>query len=1784
MAIKNYSDFSGRYKYMSNAYNKNYSKQYDKYTADLQYDVPRLSKKANEALADSYIKAKSTNNRSSLDIKAKRSNWDRAGDALSAGQYAVMGGLKGALSDEMTVGEGITTGLKAANPFGDGYEKGEHEFKQVLEELGWKPETTVGKAARWTVGLLGDIFLDPTTYLTLGTSALAKGTGKVAIKSKKAAKIAEFAGKYGLDGIDDVAKIADEAYAQTVKRFAGSADVSSELVERLAKKNKGDVIKSINMLDEGMTMDDAIDIVRKKNVLTAEDALKIANKDKTNQTIREFVTKGGTSTSDEVTKNAEQLMNQFNKSIGISGAKEGITISLANAPFGKKLFGEAADGMFTVVSGDTLQKIGDKTVALGYQQLRDKVLGGQFGKLFSSKSLLYQAAKTNPGAVYDMLKYAEHIRGLKGDIIESEHMIRNMGKELHDLDPATANEVMELMQDKSKWVQVQKAIKLVDTQEGKAIRKRVEQDVAILKNNLEKFKNKQIEYETLLKDTKEIIRDMEEASAGISADKAKAMQDLYSESMRQREEIVVKLNAERVDELNKIVKEPIQDEKIVEEISEEFDKVSISKGEFEEVFVPSEEDNIKKITKWLKDFDQAEIVEKSEKDLIDFKTAFINNRRIEYGDLKAVDKKQQNRIFEDMVQYGEVTYKTKKSAEAFKKKFPHWNYEERVLEDGKRTFTFKPPVDDIMIRDGKVQSTNEYFSKKRQQLDLFVSVHTPTENRVNLISDMSEILFDDKYMLDLNMPLRQVDQIRQMLLKGDSIQTVKTFIESNYDKFSGKTTAINKFAAKHLGYKSIDDVVEHISYLEQFGKTSADRAELLRYKNMKRQSNEIKERLKKIKSFDEMKQVMQELENKKRMENYIESDLPQQAIENRRQSMLEGQSENKKKKGYDGSDAFRDEKYVQEQLKIAERDNISKQHITMQLKKRMLGNLPDEVIGKKELEYLDAMTNEVFRLFKENVNDTYDWKKMSDDFKNKIINLAGHNLNVAEKRRVTKLDNAAKTVLDKRIKSQRLDAIREAIESAKEKPVDLGEMAIKSDIVDESVQRADNMIETINKKYDEMIAKATSEFDELRRREAFDIRIDFVKRGENIKKSKRQYEELYKQYKREYLTKFKQTQKFYDNFQGEIERLQNVVNDDMAFETYYRYKFSNVQADAILNVYNKDLGKVLLDPKLNVDEKTRTVAEKLRESFIEMGRGEVKYDKLDEKAFEAHLLDYFPHVITEEGAEYFAKNKTIDGLAGFGTDLGYGKKFNPYGMERTIKKILMPDDTWVINPTVAQINEAFKHKLKGANLFADNLADVYVARAMKNNELMYDNEYMRNMLDTFGKPFAKGDVLEPGKKLVMNHGMLRKNIEEMAEMEVSMEMGADIRNFIRSNNLYKKLMMEAETMYGKATTTQAKVARKKYINVEMQKYIDNYVKGKYTDEVKSKMYQSVIDENSHKHIKDITMPMVEMDTDEYSRIYGAFEDVNNRYIGSIKERFQRFESNYVNDYFDEKTIGTYDFQDVMKMDTKQLRGYIKNRILKVDEVDAARLEKMMKDLDKLDQIQPMKANQVVEAITQKANQARKLSVVKDNSDMLKLYDKFTHFIKLNQTTVLPSFHLRNAYSNTFQNWLAVGSDVMNKDLQTNAFKVMKNEGLNDALLEINHIDGSKTHISWTDLFDKARKYGAVGDGYYDLDIKTGSKTKGLFKKLDPKLDPTNTAEFLPYQMGAKIGTIVESKDRLLHFASMVSRGKSYEEAAESVNKFLFDYSDLTGFESSVMKRVLPYYTWLRKNAALQLDQ
>lgn len=70
-------------------------------------------------------------------------------------------------------------------PFESAKEKPQAIYSDILEELGWRPETTTGRFLRGATGLGLDILLDPKTYLTFG----AWGATKLFVKGKGVVKL-----------------------------------------------------------------------------------------------------------------------------------------------------------------------------------------------------------------------------------------------------------------------------------------------------------------------------------------------------------------------------------------------------------------------------------------------------------------------------------------------------------------------------------------------------------------------------------------------------------------------------------------------------------------------------------------------------------------------------------------------------------------------------------------------------------------------------------------------------------------------------------------------------------------------------------------------------------------------------------------------------------------------------------------------------------------------------------------------------------------------------------------------------------------------------------------------------------------------------------------------------------------------------------------------------------------------------------------------------------------------------------------------------------------------------------------------------------------------------------------------------------------------------------------------------------------------------------------------------------------------------------------------------------
>jgi hypothetical protein len=81
----------------------------------------------------------------------------------------------------------------------------------------------------------------------------------------------------------------------------------------------------------------------------------------------------------------------------------------------------------------------------------------------------------------------------------------------------------------------------------------------------------------------------------------------------------------------------------------------------------------------------------------------------------------------------------------------------------------------------------------------------------------------------------------------------------------------------------------------------------------------------------------------------------------------------------------------------------------------------------------------------------------------------------------------------------------------------------------------------------------------------------------------------------------------------------------------------------------------------------------------------------------------------------------------------------------------------------------------------------------------------------------------------------------------------------------------------------------------------------------------------------------------------------------------------------------------------------------------------------------------------------------------------------------------------------------------------------------------------------------------------------------------STDRFAPVVAGRKLGSNIENFFRGAQYQGLIRQGYSPEMAARQIDRFHFNYQDLTPFEKHWMRRAVPFYTFTRKNLPLQME-
>lgn len=206
------------------------------------------------------------------------------------------------------------------------------------------------------------------------------------------------------------------------------------------------------------------------------------------------------------------------------------------------------------------------------------------------------------------------------------------------------------------------------------------------------------------------------------------------------------------------------------------------------------------------------------------------------------------------------------------------------------------------------------------------------------------------------------------------------------------------------------------------------------------------------------------------------------------------------------------------------------------------------------------------------------------------------------------------------------------------------------------------------------------------------------------------------------------------------------------------------------------------------------------------------------------------------------------------------------------------------------------------------------------------------------------------------------------------------------------------------------------------------------------------------------------------------------------------------------------------------------------------------------------------------------------------FDAVTSLFKRSVTGLFAPFHIRNFVSGNIQNFEVLGKDVFNpKNIaigQKIAYLMGKGEKIPSGVIEL----GGKTQ-KFSDVM-KPFVDRFSGDTFYNADfdiaLKSGAELKqvsGLFSKQRLK-ETVKTAglgtEAIPFKVARGIGQFIEHQQKATAYVTALGQGKTIKEALQLAERAGFDYRALTRFESQIMRRIIPFYSFTRKNIELQL--
>ena len=473
----------------------------------------------------------------------------------------------------------------------------------------------------------------------------------------------------------------------------------------------------------------------------------------------------------------------------------------------------------------------------------------------------------------------------------------------------------------------------------------------------------------------------------------------------------------------------------------------------------------------------------------------------------------------------------------------------------------------------------------------------------------------------------------------------------------------------------------------------------------------------------------------------------------------------------------------------------------------------------------------------------------------------------------------------------------------------------------------------------------------------------------------------------------------------------------------------------------------------------------------------------------------------------------------------------------------------------------------GERMFKTAIWDVYLERALTSNQVLANKNIVSFINDMFAKPLKHPlDSAEKGYVKGMFYEDVQNTINSSLAHLVEKEKKAWIRDMWQSYSDDTDEFLDAmrtngwlpEHIEANLRSAQKRVSDLEYMisrNLDKESFAFKYSNNKDKPYVDRSVLETQLEE-AKKQLKNASEIFKQ-------HIGESIENAADGYIELVKDEIIRpAYDEIVTNIFGKDTAGRIKFSAnnaITVMTDEEIRRF-------TDIFTDAKI--MQYDVDAVD----------------KVNKMSKMQQAELQPKLLTLYDKFLKIWKATNTLVAPSFHVQNSASNAFQSFLSIGSDALNPK----SIKLAKNILSTNDPYQTVKISGKK--YTYQKLNRLAKKYGVIDENFAAYDFgkdkptrwELGQRNADLQKLSDVKWKNSPIWDSV-LQTSTVIGSNIESIQRMNLWIGRLKKGDDFEEATRKVDQFLFDYSDLTDFEQNIMKRVIPFYTFMRKNIPMELE-